>query len=115
VLKDLEEHFAKLGATLPPGQDLRIEVMELDLAGRLRPNFRGQELRVLSGGADWPHMVLRYTLEANGHVLYSGEDEIKDMMYLNRLNRYMDGDSLRYEKRMIDEWFMHKFTPRRRG
>jgi hypothetical protein len=115
VLKDLEEHFAKLGATLPPGQDLRIEVMELDLAGRLRPNFRGQELRVLSGGADWPHMVLRYTLEANGHVLYSGEDEIKDMMYMSRLNRYFDGDTLRYEKRMIDEWFMRKFTPRRRG
>ncbi|MET0855430.1 MAG: DUF3016 domain-containing protein [Telluria sp.] len=115
VLQDLSEHFGKLGATLPPGQDLRVEVLDLDLAGRLHPNFRGQELRILNGGADWPHMVVRYTLEANGRVLHSGEDDLRDMMYLNRINRYMDGDSLRYEKRMIDEWFMKKFTPRRRG
>jgi hypothetical protein len=115
VLKDLSEHFTKLGARLPPGQDLRVEVLDLDLAGRLHPNFRGQELRILNGGADWPHMQLRYTLEANGRVIASGEDNLSDMMYLNRINRYLDGDTLRYEKRMIDDWFTTRFAPRPRG
>jgi hypothetical protein len=115
VLKDLSDHFAQLGARLPPGQDLRVEVLDLDLAGRLHPNFRGQELRILNGGADWPHMQVRYTLEANGRVIASGEDNLSDMMYLNRINRYLDGDTLRYEKRMIDDWFTTRFAPRRRG
>jgi hypothetical protein len=115
VLKDLSEHFTKLGARLPPGQDLRVEVLDLDLAGRLHPNFRGQELRILNGGADWPHMQVRYTLAANGRVIASGEDHLSDMMYLNRINRYLDGDTLRYEKRMIDDWFTTRFAPRQRG
>jgi hypothetical protein len=113
VLEQLSEHFAKLGARLPPGQDLRVEVLDLDMAGRLHPNFRGRELRILNGGADWPHMVVRYTLEANGRVIASGRDDLSDMMYLDRINRYQDGDTLRYEKRMIDEWFTNKFAPRR--
>lgn len=115
VLRELADHFEKLGATLPPGQDLHIEVVELDLAGWLRPNFRGQDLRILNGSADWPHMLVRYRLEMGGKVLYSGEDKLDDMLYMNRLNRYSDGDPLRYEKRMIDDWFMHKFTPGRRA
>jgi hypothetical protein len=113
VLHDLSEHFGKLGARLPPGQDLRIEVLDLDMAGRIYPNFRGQELRVLNGGADWPHMVVRYTLEANGKVIDSGQDNLSDMMYLDHINRYFDGDMLRYEKHMVDQWFINKFAPRR--
>jgi hypothetical protein len=116
VLKELGDHFAYLGKDLPPGQDLRIEVIDLDLAGELRPNFRGrQDIRILRGGADWPRMQLRYTLESNGHVIRSGEDALSDMMYLNRLPRYADGDMLRYEKRMIDDWFKQKFAVGKRG
>lgn len=116
VLKELGEHFAWLGKELPAGQDLKVEVLELDMAGRIRPNFRGgQDLRVLRGGADWPRMVLRYSLESNGGVIASGEDKLSDMDYLGHINRYADGDSLRYEKRMIDDWFRKKFAARRRG
>jgi hypothetical protein len=114
VLKDLGDHFARLGKDLPPGQNLRVEVLDLDMAGRIRPNFRGREdLRVLRGGADWPSMVLRYTLESDGKVIASGEDKLSDMAYLQRYNRYSDRDTLRYEKRMIDDWFKAKFARRR--
>jgi hypothetical protein len=27
------------------------------------------------------------------------------MMYMQRLNRYSDGDTLRFEKQMLDTWF----------
>jgi hypothetical protein len=116
VLRDLADHFARLGKQLPPGQDLKVEVMDLDMAGYIRPNFRGrQDIRVLRGGADWPSMVVRYTLESNGKVIASGEDTLRDMDYLGRINRYSDGDMLRYEKRMIDDWFKAKFAQRRHG
>jgi hypothetical protein len=111
VLKELTEHFERLGKDLPPGHDLRVEVLDLDLAGELRPNFRGHnDIRILRGGADWPRMEVRYTLESNGQVVSRGEDALSDMMYLNRSPRYADHDNLRYEKRMIEDWFKQKFA-----
>lgn len=111
ILKELTEHFESLGKDLPPGYDLRVEVLDLDLAGELRPNFRGHnDIRILRGGADWPRMQVRYTLEANGQVISRGEDALSDMNYLNRSPRYAETDTLRYEKRMINEWFKEKFA-----
>ncbi|GGE85812.1 DUF3016 domain-containing protein [Massilia psychrophila] len=115
VLKDLGEYFVSLSRDLPPGQELRVEVTDLDMAGRIYPNFRGQDLRVLRGRADWPRMALRYSLESNGRVISSGEENLSDMAYLERINRYSDGDTLRYEKRMIGDWFKNKFVVRRQG
>ncbi|MFC0253684.1 DUF3016 domain-containing protein [Massilia consociata] len=106
VLREIADHFAKRGKELPPGQDLNVEITEIDLAGREYPNVRsGRELRVLKGMADWPMMELRYTLTSNGQVLKSGSERLSDMSYLQRTSRFSDGDSLRFEKRMIDEWF----------
>lgn len=106
VLDDMAGFFAELGKALPPGQDLTVEVIDIDLAGREYPHLRGgQDLRVLKGSADWPRMELRYTLTANGQVVKSGQEKLNDMNYLNRINRLTDGDRLRYEKRMVEEWF----------
>ena len=55
--------------------------------------------------ADWPVMELRYTLSANGQVLSSGNAKLADMNYLQRGSRLHDSDRLRFEKRMIQEWF----------
>jgi hypothetical protein len=106
LLKDLDGHFAKLAAKLPPGQELKVEVLNLDLAGQVRHNYGGtQDLRVLRGGADWPHMHLRYTLLDNGQVLKQGDAQLSNMSYLQRMNSYDRGDTLRYEKQMLDDWF----------
>jgi Protein of unknown function (DUF3016) len=116
ILKEMSDHFAYLGKRLPPGQDLRVEVLDLELAGQIQPNFRGQQdVRIVRGGADWPHMKVRYTLESNGKVIDSGVDEIRDMAYLGHINRYSDIDRLRYGKLMIDDWFTKKFAPRKQG
>ncbi len=109
VLKDLSMHFDKLATTLPAGQELKVEILDVDLAGRLRYDLPGaRELRVLKGGADWPHIHLRYAIEQNGQVLKSGEEKLSSMMYLDRYNRYTSGESLRNEKQMLDEWFKNK-------
>lgn len=115
LLKQISDHFVKLGKWLPPGQDLRIDVTDFDPAGRLYPNTRGgKELRVLSGTADWPRMELRYTIEQNGQVLKSGDAKLADMNYQQTFNHYFDSEPLRYEKEMIDNWFDETIAPIRK-
>jgi len=107
VLKTLKRHFEKLGATLPAGQDFNVEVLDVDLAGQLEPSTMtgSTELRVLRGGADWPMIKLRYRVEAAGKTLKAGEARLSDLNYLGHMNRYSTGESLRYEKAMLDDWF----------
>jgi hypothetical protein len=115
VLKDLSAHFDKLGKGLPAGQDLKVEVLDLKMAGRMRPRFGGQEIRVLTGRADWPRMHLRYSIESGGKVISSGESQLSDMTYMDRISRYSDGDRLRYEKHMIDDWFKKTIVAKQPG
>lgn len=114
VLDDLTGHFQKLAANLPPGVDMNVEILDIDLAGRV-DHRRARELRVLRGGADWPMIHLRYSIVQNGAVVASGEERLRDMMYLDRRSQYWDSESLRYEKHMIDEWFYEKIAPKRAG
>lgn len=112
VLKGLAQHFEKLGKTLPADQELKIEVLDVDLAGRQIPGLRsGRDIRVMRGAADWPRMHLRYSLESGGKSLSSGDVNLADMGYIDRPSRYYDGDQLRFEKVMIDDWFKKTIAP----
>ncbi len=111
VLKDLRAHLEKLGAALPAGTDLSIDVLDVDLAGTSRPSAHHPDLRVLKGGADWPQMHLRYTLSRDGKVIKSGNEQLADMSYLDHVNRYSSDTRLRYEKQMLDDWFKHTVAP----
>ena len=106
VLKEMTRHFNALAKELPAGQELKVTVTDIDLAGREEPRrWAINEIRIMRGGADWPTMKLSYTLEQNGQVLRSGEETLTNMMYQQRINRYSSGDPLRYEKQMVDDWF----------
>jgi hypothetical protein len=108
ILKDISAHFVSLGKELPPGQVLNVTITDFDLAGRLEPRrWAVDEIRIMRGGADWPRMTVNWTLEQDGKVVKSGTDEVSNMMYQQRMNRYFSSDALRYEKQMIDDWF-HK-------
>ena len=116
TLEQLTDYFSKLGEQLPAGQDLEIEVLDVDLAGREYPNMRsGRELRILKGTADWPIINLRYTLTQNGQVLKVGDSRLSDMNYMQRISRFSDSDALRAEKRMIDDWFNETILEKKRG
>jgi len=112
MLKEFTEHFQRLGKRLPANQQLNVTVTDIDLAGRVEPHRHHliDDIRVLRGGADWPTMALTYTLEEDGKVIASGSEHLKNMMYLEGLNRYSSGDALRYEKPMIDDWFKATFA-----
>ena len=113
VLRGLADHFIRLAAKLPAGQELKVEVTDVDLAGEIEPTYRfSHDFRLLRGGADFPAMKLRFTLVEDGKVLASGEEIINDMAYLGRINRYFSGDPLRYEKQMVDDWFRERIAVR---
>jgi len=116
VLRTLADHFTKLGKDLPAGQDLTVEITDIDLAGREYPYRRGGgDLRVLQGTADWPRMELSYTLSAGGQVIHTGKARLADMNYMSRPVRGFDTDSLRFEKRMVDEWFNKTILQKKPG
>lgn len=107
-LDQLGAHLKSLAPRLADGQVLKVEVLDVDLAGEVRPMRRGDDLRVLRGGADWPAMQLRWTLSAGERTVDSREERIADMSYLMHSTRGST-DALVYEKRMLDEWFDARF------
>jgi hypothetical protein len=110
VLNELKEYLVQLGAKLPADRDLKLDIIDIDLAGRVDPGRRRfNDVRILRGSADWPRMDIRYSLESNDKVIEQGEDKLAGMNYLMESNRHDSGDPLRYEKKMIDDWFAKKF------
>ena len=109
VMKTLGDFFQQLAVKLPDGQTLKLDVLDVDLAGELRP-YGSQEIRVLRGRADWPHLSLHYALQADGRTLAEGQAQLDDMSYFfglsTQIERYGD---LAYEKRMVQQWFDKTF------
>jgi hypothetical protein len=112
----LTQHLQQLGAkSLPARQTLSIEVLDIDLAGELRPWHRvWPDARVMRGSTDWPRIKLHYTLREGEQVLSTGEEQVADMAYLTggRSWGLHEGQSLYHEKRMLSEWFARRFTGR---
>jgi hypothetical protein len=104
----LGEHLTALARQLPASQVLRVEVLDVDLAGELEWH-RSQEIRVLKGRADWPRITLRWQLEDGGRPVASGEDRLSDMAYL-QTGPGADGEAFAYEKRMLARWFAERFA-----
>jgi Protein of unknown function (DUF3016) len=107
--KSLTEHLQSLGAQLPDGQSLQLTVLDVDLAGELRW-IGGNEIRVLRGRADAPHVKLRYQLQSAGSTLKAGQADVADLGYFFSIgatsSRYGD---LPFEKRMLQQWFTNNF------
>lgn len=109
-LQVLKRHFEAAAAPyVADGQTLKIEVLDVDLAGDTKFSVRLNNPRVLRGRADWPRIQLRYALEAPGQAARSGEARVQDMAYLDRFAGLPLDTSLRYERRMLDEWFKAEF------
>ena len=110
TLKSLADHLRSLGPRLADGQTLRVEVLDVDLAGEIEP-VRTDELRILRGRADWPRINLRFRLSAGEQSLKSGEQRIADMNYLSVLRGHdLRQIDLAYEKRMLTKWFDESFV-----
>ena len=114
VQRDIELHLQRLAERgLRMGQALRVEILEIDLAGQFEPfRFRpGSDVRIFRD-VSWPRLGLRYTLTIGGQVAESREEQLTDMDYLGSFNRYSRSDRLRYEKALLDAWFEKRIAGR---
>lgn len=111
VQRDIERHLQRLAErSLPAGDALRIEVLDIDLAGHFEPfRFRGADVRIVRD-ISAPRIKLRYALSRGGQVLAQAEERLTDLGFLMGYNRYPAGDRLRYEKAMLDAWFDKRFA-----
>lgn len=121
VMRDVQRHLQGLADRgLAPGESLRIEVLDIDLAGWFEPfpRFRTGDysrLRIMRD-ITWPRIQLRFELSHNGEVVARGEEQAKSMNYLMIVNPYGSTDRLRYEKAMLDDWFARRIVgARERG
>ena len=110
-LEVLGRYFQALGQLLPADQVLKVEVLDIDLAGTVVPSRRdGSPLRVVRGRADFPRMHLRYTLESPGQPARTGDEWLADLNYARAFPRYRASEPLGYETRMLQAWFKARFV-----
>lgn len=111
-LQELQNYLQGLGLKyLPADHQLSIDVLDVDLAGNLRSVPPHGDKRVVRGRSDWPRIAVRYTLSSSqGKVLQSAEETVSDMDYLHRMSDLKDQAPLRYEKRMLEQWFKQRFV-----
>ncbi|WP_371186935.1 DUF3016 domain-containing protein [Thalassotalea maritima] len=111
VFKELEQHISELAAKLPAEQTLKMDVVNLDLAGEIRymvgPN--NDSIRVIED-LYFPKMRFNYSLlDKDGKVLAQGKENIKDMGFFNSTHQRLNRESFTYEKAMISDWFEETF------
>lgn len=104
----LTEHLKRLGARLPDARALKLDVLDVNLAGEIDPRRPQGDLRVLRGRADWPSMKLRYVLSEAGRTVASGEDSIADMNYFAAPRGVGMNQALAYDLRLLDRWFAER-------
>ena len=112
----LEEFITELAEDLPDGQKLTMTVTNLDLAGEVWPSSfvgmgnAGGEVRVVKQ-IDIPRMTFSYSLiDTKGKVLHSADEvNLKDMSFMDHSTIRFKNDSLKYEKKMIEDWFNDEF------
>ncbi|MCO7514016.1 DUF3016 domain-containing protein [Pseudomonas guariconensis] len=113
VMKSLTQHLQKLGQRyLQPGQQLRIAISDIDLAGRYEPwHGRAYDVRFMRE-ITWPSIDLSYTLSQPGQPDRQAQERVSDKMYLSRPGRQASSsDRLYAEKAMLDDWFRQRFAP----
>lgn len=108
----LRDHIKYLSQKLPAGQELKIDFLDIDLAGDVFPRVAVQNIRVMKGRADWPRLHLRYSVEQGGQVVKSGESKLSDPNYLLHHSRY-DNEIFSYEKQMLEDWFRKEIVAAR--
>jgi hypothetical protein len=110
TMEALTRYMQQLGRQLPADQVLRVDVLDVALAGAWRETPRGR-IRVARGRADPPKIHVRWTLESGGRVLRSGEDHLTDLDYTHHLTTYRSSTPFYYEKRVLNDWFRRNFAP----
>jgi len=97
---------------LAEGQTLTITFTDIDLAGDFEPergpNF--SDVRIVKDLYP-PRMNFTYkVVDATGAVVKEGQEKLIDLSFQMTASLIDTGDSLRYEKSMLDNWLRDQFA-----
>lgn len=95
---------------LPAGERLKVTITDIKLAGDYEPwhGPRFDEVRIVKDIYP-PRIDLHYALiGSDGTTLREGDAKLRDPAFLSRSSAN-DSDSLRYEKRLLDDWLRREF------
>jgi hypothetical protein len=109
TLRTIHDHLVALGSRyLASSRTLKIEILDIDLAGELEWWHGPYDIRYLRSYT-WPKVKLRYTLEDSGQTIDSREELVSDPSYqMNVITR--SGESMPYEREMLARWFRSRFA-----
>lgn len=110
VTRELDDTLRKLAARhLRDGQDLRIDMRELDLAGDYEPwNGGFRDVRILRDTTP-PRIRFHYVLTQNGRIVAQGDARLGDLDYLSDPRARMRNERLIHEKLLLQDWFRDTF------
>lgn len=112
----LADHIAdETKRALPSGERVEVEILDIDRAGEYEWTYgaTNQDVRVLRE-LYAPKIDLRFKrLDASGNVISEGERRLTDLNYLWGPQPMPSSDTLRFEKRLIDQWVRKEFVTRR--
>jgi hypothetical protein len=110
ALAEFDREFARLAARyLPKGLDLRIEVLDIDLAGDFEPwRFGFHDVRILRDTTP-PRIRFRYRLSESGVTLRQEEVRLSDMHYLYRARSRYSSERFGHDKQLLEDWFRKTF------
>ncbi len=111
TLGEIERILRDLGRRgLAANEALRIEVLDIDLAGQMLPSpGTGQFVRVVSDVTP-PRFRLRYGLTQGGRTVLSAEEAVSDLTFLMRA-RPGQGAFV-YERDLLRSWFEARIVRR---
>lgn len=111
ALAEFDALFADLGRRhLPPGQDLEIEILDIDLAGDFEPwNFPGHDVRILRAVTP-PRMHLRYRLIQDGVTVREADERLVNLTYLSDPRARHDARRFAHDRLMVSDWFRRTFA-----
>ncbi|OCK54948.1 DUF3016 domain-containing protein [Bradyrhizobium sp. LMTR 3] len=103
-------YFEKLGRRL--GQNLTIDVLNIDLAGHYEPWRRNvSDVRIMRDVTP-PSFKLRYVLTERGKARQGGEDTLTDINYQMNASVRFSSDRYACEQALLDDWFRRTFANR---
>jgi len=111
-LGDLKEHIEKqANKYISSGQHLALRITDVKMAGDFEPQRgpRFEDVRIIKDVYP-PRINLEFKLvDAGGKTLKEGARKITDINFLATINPYFPDDTLRYEKKLLDDWFRDEF------
>lgn len=110
---ELREHIVQRASSrMAEGQTLAITIKDVDMAGDFEPwhSPRVQDVRFIKDIYP-PRIDLEFKLtDAGGKVVAEGPRQLRDLSFMMNPSLTTQNDTLRYEKRLIDDWISREFS-----